>query len=83
MSQYLYKLNAGDYISMRGPTGMHRYAAPGTFTVGKKGKVYSGIRRIGLLAGGTGITPMIQIANKVLSDPGEVCPVMCRLACAH
>lgn len=66
MSQYLNSLQPGDMVTMRGPTGRHRYMGPGKLAAGKK--LYEGIKRIGLLAGGTGITPMLQIVNHILSD---------------
>eukprot|EP00808_Paulinella_micropora_P024536 g71511.t1 len=66
MTQYLIKRQVGEMIMMRGPTGIHRYEGAGTFTVGKN-KI-TGLKRVGMLAGGTGITPMLQIANRILRD---------------
>ena len=71
MSTYLHSRKPGDYIEMAGPTGLHRYSpqGPGTFSYSKK--TWHGIKYIGMLAGGTGITPMLQIANHILQDPAD------------
>ena len=71
LTQLLYKLNVGDDIEMCGPVGLHRYAlkGPGTFSHGKKS--FGPVKRIGMIAGGTGITPMLQIINHVLQDPDD------------
>ena len=54
---------------MRGPVGLHRYGidGPGTFSKGRKRK--ESVRHVAMIAGGTGVTPMIQIINHVLNDP--------------
>jgi NAD(P)H-flavin reductase len=67
MSQYLSKLSKGDAVTMMGPTGIHRYgiAGPGVFLNGKKELK---CQHIGMLAGGTGITPMLQIINSILDS---------------
>eukprot|EP00457_Paulinella_chromatophora_P010913 gb/GEZN01011032.1/.p1 GENE.gb/GEZN01011032.1/~~gb/GEZN01011032.1/.p1 ORF type:complete len:289 (-),score=17.89 gb/GEZN01011032.1/:304-1170(-) len=70
MSQYLYSLKVGDTLTMRGPTGLHRYEKPGVFSVGSDTRI-EGLTKVGMLAGGTGITPMLQIANRILSDPND------------
>ena len=74
MTPSLYKLKVGDTLEMMGPTGLHRYLGSGTFTHGKN--TYDNIKRIGMLAGGTGVTPMIQVINKIIEvegDDTEVC----------
>ncbi len=65
MSQYMYTLKEGDTVSIMGPTGIHRYNPPGVFTRGQKQWTVS---HIGMICGGTGVTPMIQIINKILSS---------------
>jgi NAD(P)H-flavin reductase len=54
MSMYLSKLNVGDKIKIEGPKGLLFYHGKGNFVL--KGKPISK-KKIGLIAGGTGITP--------------------------
>jgi len=70
MSQYLESLEVGkDSIHMRGPTGRINYKGFGHFTIGKKEIPKKA--NIGLMAGGTGITPMLQVITAVLSNPAD------------
>ncbi|GMI36452.1 hypothetical protein TrRE_jg3588 [Triparma retinervis] len=68
VSPVLEKLRVGDELEMKGPTGIHRYGedGPGTFRNGRK--AIDGVRRIGMLAGGTGVTPMMQVINHIRAD---------------
>ena len=66
MSQYLNTLNLGDTLDIQGPFGMHEYIAPGTFKT--NGRILEPVNHIGLIAGGTGITPMLQVINAVLNN---------------
>jgi len=63
VSQHLESLKIGDTMKMRGPKGHLTYTGRGKFTI-QKGvgpiKNYS-VKRIGMVAGGTGITPMLQV----------------------
>lgn len=69
MSQYLKGLAIGDCIEVNGPIGMHEYLGNGKFsTLG--GKVIS-MSKVGMFAGGTGITPMYQLISTILSDPND------------
>jgi cytochrome-b5 reductase len=56
--QYLVGLNVGDDVEFRGPTGAMRY---------RKGMCKS----IGMVAGGTGITPMYQLIRAICEDPAD------------
>lgn len=65
MSQYLNDLNMDSHISVRGPFGKLTYMGDGYFKIltkikppTYKEKVY---KKIGMLAGGTGITPFYQV----------------------
>lgn len=59
MSSYIHSLSPGDSLEIKGPIQKWQY--PGANSVG----------HIGMIAGGSGITPMIQIMQKVLSDPKD------------
>ena len=70
MSQYLDSLSIGDTILCRGPSGKVVYCGRGLFSIKEPGKPERKrvARRVGLIAGGTGITPMLQILRAVLKD---------------
>ncbi|CAI8054619.1 NADH-cytochrome b5 reductase 2, partial [Geodia barretti] len=73
MSQYLDSLKVGDTIDITGPAGKVIYLGRGYIRVKYPGKPEQ-IRfatDIGLIAGGTGITPMLQIIKAILKDPSD------------
>jgi nitrate reductase (NAD(P)H) len=73
MSQYLENLQVGDYLDMRGPVGEFEYLSKGAFLVdGKESKA----RRFNMIAGGTGITPVMQIAAEILRHPEDETEMM-------
>ena len=62
MTQYLESLNIGDSIDVRGPSGHLVYRGKGAFDIkeDKKGPVKeTRVKRVSMIAGGTGITPML------------------------
>jgi len=67
MTSYLDTLRVHrDCIEARGPMGNVHYAAPGRFEVKQKREVNAyAVTKIGMVCGGTGITPMLQIINEV------------------
>jgi len=69
MSTHLAALRAGDALEMCGPTGLERYGPAGVFSRGAR--EWRGITHVGMLAGGTGSTPMLQIANAVVADAAD------------
>lgn len=74
MSQYVDSLKIGDTIAFRGPTGKLQYLGNGQFSIKRKlkeppSKVYADT--INLIAGGTGITPMLQLVRDILSRTTE------------
>lgn len=74
MSQYLEAMSEGDYINVRGPNGLLVYAGLGTFEIRpRKGQPprLLHVQKLGLIAGGTGITPMLQIIQHVLKDKND------------
>lgn len=58
MSHHFSKLQVGDSLSVRGPKGRFRYTP-------------NSVKAFGMLAGGTGITPMFQVARAVLENPKD------------
>mmetsp|Transcript_9692 Transcript_9692/g.17053 ORF Transcript_9692/g.17053 Transcript_9692/m.17053 type:complete len:511 (-) Transcript_9692:25-1557(-) len=68
MSQYLDSVKIGDTIDIAGPYGLIEYQGKGTFTISKKERK---VKYVGMLAGGTGITPMLQLIKAVLRDPED------------
>jgi len=72
MTPLLEKLRIGDHVDMMGPTGLERYGVEGAGTFSRgSGKVWRGIKHVGMISGGTGITPMLQISNHVLQDKSD------------
>uniref|UniRef100_A0A7N0URD9 NADH-cytochrome b5 reductase n=1 Tax=Kalanchoe fedtschenkoi TaxID=63787 RepID=A0A7N0URD9_KALFE len=58
MSHHFRELKEGDYLAVKGPKGRFKYE-PGQ------------VRAFGMLAGGTGITPMFQVARAILENPKD------------
>ena len=65
MSQYLDRLQLGDCVNVRGPVGGLEYLGKGNF---KFQGIVREFKKVGMIAGGTGITPMLQIAKAVTAD---------------
>ncbi|EMR10585.1 hypothetical protein PNEG_01290 [Pneumocystis murina B123] len=58
VSKYIGEMKIGQTISVKGPRGKMRY--------------YSGlVKEFGMIAGGTGITPMLQIIRAILKNPED------------
>jgi len=70
MSMYLDSKKAGETLEIMGPVGVHEYIGLGKFKV--PGKVIQS-NRYGLLAGGAGITPMLQLVFAAINDPKDTC----------
>lgn len=58
MSHHFREMRVGDYMAVKGPKGRFRYQ-PGQ------------VRAFGMLAGGSGITPMFQVARAILENPND------------
>jgi cytochrome-b5 reductase len=72
MSQHLNNLKLGDKMMMKGPKGHLEYLGGGSFTITKKSqKSHYQKKKLGLVCGGTGITPMLQIIRAILKDPND------------
>ncbi|TFJ88425.1 hypothetical protein NSK_000774 [Nannochloropsis salina CCMP1776] len=72
MSQHLEALQLGDSILMRGPKGSLTYHGRGQFALKSRGVLSSRtVSKVGMIAGGTGITPMLQVIREMLKDKGD------------
>ncbi|XVE62469.1 hypothetical protein DITRI_Ditri06bG0120300 [Diplodiscus trichospermus] len=58
MSHHFREMSVGDYLAVKGPKGRFRYQ-PGQ------------VRAFGMIAGGSGITPMFQVARAILENPKD------------
>lgn len=74
MSQYLDNMTIGDTIDFRGPSGLLVYKGNGKFSIRPDKKAEPKSRKfkhIGMIAGGTGITPMLQLIRSITADPSD------------
>ena len=72
MTQYLDNLKIGDTLDISGPRGKLTYLGRGQFQFHKNEKTYSRkIKNLGLIAGGTGITPCFQLLQYVATTKYE------------
>jgi len=70
MGQYLDHLAIGDMIDVRGPTGSMNYDRPSHITLRRPRKSsYFNFKTMNMIAGGTGLTPMYQVIQCVISNP--------------
>ncbi|KAL0273059.1 UNVERIFIED_CONTAM: hypothetical protein PYX00_005824 [Menopon gallinae] len=71
MSQYLESLSIGDKIDVRGPSGRLQYLGNGSFSIKNMRKdppTVITVKKVNMIAGGTGITPMYQLIKHVTRD---------------
>lgn len=68
VSRQLDELKVGDEINIQGPFGRVEYKGRGVFKIGSKMKT---VTDVGMMAGGSGITPMLQIIRYALTHPKE------------
>lgn len=81
MSQHLDALNIGDTIAFRGPSGKLQYLGNGKFSIKKLRKDPAEnilVKKVNMIAGGTGITPMLQLIREILkkSDDKTECSLL-------
>ncbi len=77
-SQHLDSLAIGDTVDFRGPVGEFDYEANGKYTIDGE-EIFS--RRFNMIAGGTGITPVMQIAAEILRHPEDKTQISLIFAC--
>ncbi|XP_074375180.1 nitrate reductase [NADH] 2-like [Apium graveolens] len=68
MSQYLDSIPLGEILDVKGPIGHIEYTGKGNFIA--SGKCKFG-KKLAMLAGGTGITPIYQVMQAILKDPED------------
>lgn len=68
MSQHLDSLSLGSVIDVKGPLGHIEYVGRGKFLVHDKPKF---AKKLTMLAGGSGITPIYQVIQAILRDPED------------
>lgn len=69
MTQHLDAMNIGDKIAFRGPSGKLKYLGNGKFSIKKLRNEPAQevqVTHVNMMAGGSGITPMLQIVREVL-----------------
>ncbi|KAM8980474.1 NADH-cytochrome b5 reductase 3 isoform X1 [Sarcophilus harrisii] len=74
MSQYLESLKTNDTIDFRGPSGLLIYRGKGKFAIRpdkKSEPAIKTVKSVGMIAGGTGITPMLQLIRAIMKDPDD------------
>ena len=75
MSQKMESLKPGDKMSFDGPHGNVVYSDRGEFTifdpVSGRFAVRKDVEHLGLIAGGTGVTPMLQLIRQIFKDVGD------------
>lgn len=71
VTQHLEHMKIGDELAFRGPRGMIVYQDPSTFFFPFSRVKNRTVSHIGMLAGGTGITPMLQILRQIERDASD------------
>lgn len=72
MSQHLDDMKIGESILMKGPKGHLEYRGSGKFSITqRREKNFYRKKKIGMVAGGTGITPMLQVIRAILKNPRD------------
>ena len=74
LTQKLNSVTVGSTVAFEGPSGLVTYSARGEFsTLNPATGVVSkkACKNIAMIAGGTGITPMLQVIRQIFSDVGD------------
>ena len=69
MSVGFHELVVGDSVEFKGPLGS--FVCEGRGNIRWKDVPRAGVRNIGLICGGSGITPILQVLRGVLDDEGD------------
>jgi nitrate reductase (NAD(P)H) len=68
LTQYLNTVNVGDSVEVKGPMGHIVYNGLGELVVGKR--IYA-VDNVTMIAGGTGVAPMLQMIVAILANPHD------------
>lgn len=74
LTQHLDSMEVGDTIDVRGPSGRLQYKQKGVFEISVDKRTPPTVKqakRVGMIAGGTGITPMFQLIKDVCNNPDD------------
>jgi len=74
MTQFLDEMKIGDKIAFRGPSGKLQYLGNGKLSIKKLRKdppQIVNVKKINMIAGGSGITPMLQLITEILKRTGD------------
>ncbi|XP_063979566.1 NADH-cytochrome b5 reductase 3 isoform X1 [Diachasmimorpha longicaudata] len=74
LSQHLESMKIGDTIAVKGPSGRLVYKGRGCFSIRmlrKEPPVEHHVKKAVMIAGGTGITPMLQLIRQITKDPED------------
>ena len=78
MTMYLEELKVGDKVEMRGPKGHLDYKGCGKYTIqemnkktGKRSTQSYNNKHFGFVAGGSGITPCLQVIREILKNDSD------------
>ena len=69
MSTYIHAMKIGDNLCIGGPYGHIEYAGPGLLKVGSTRSI--SVSKIGMIAGGVGLTPLLRIINSIFLNPKD------------
>ncbi|CAG2054486.1 unnamed protein product [Timema podura] len=74
MSQYLENMKLGETIDVRGPSGRLIYLGGGKFSIKtlRKDPAHTvSVKKVAMIAGGTGITPMLQLIRHITKEADD------------
>jgi len=72
LSQFLDAVKVGDKVDFKGPVGKYNYESRGLFNFGIGDKtVEKKFKQVGLITGGSGVTPLLAIAKTICNDPED------------
>lgn len=70
VSKYLDDKKPGDYLDINGPFGVNEYLGCGAFKL--PGRTIT-VKHVAMMAGGSGLTPMLQVVTAALLNPNDKC----------
>lgn len=76
MSQYVFDMKIGERITVTGPRGKLQYKGQGRFRLRERKEMGTfdmkkSVSHIGMICGGTGFAPMLQIIRSIVDNPHD------------